>query len=194
MNRVTFIVIFLSFSLSVFGQGRVTGIIINTADREPIEFVTVEIRTIDDNRLIDGTITDNNGRFEITNLPFGKYELRYSFIGFQTDTVRFAISRENPIANVGTLALAEAMLALDELVVIGQRSVFETRIDRRIFHVGEDLMSVSSSVSDLMRHIPSIDVDVEGNVSLRGSESVQILINGRRSRLAQVERRRIWEV
>ena len=176
----------LFFSLSIFGQGRVTGTIINKSDREPIEFVTVEARTIDDNRLIDGAITDNTGRFEIAGLPFGEYELRYSFIGFvQTDTVRFVVSRENPAANVGTLELDDTMNVLDEFVVIGQRSIFETRIDRRIFHVGEDVMSVSSSVSDLMRHIPSIDVDVEGNVSLRGSESVQILINGRRSRLVQ---------
>ncbi|GHU80695.1 hypothetical protein FACS1894145_7320 [Bacteroidia bacterium] len=82
---------------------------------------------------------------------------------------------------------------LDEVVISGQRSTYVTRIDKKIFNAGSDLMSVSGSASDLMQNIPSVQVDIDGNVSLRGSENVQILINGKSSTLMGASRATILQ-
>ena len=161
-----------------------SGTIIDKSERTPIEFVHIEVRSVGDNQLIGGAVTDANGRFTLDNIPFGEYELRYSFIGYEkTEVVRFSVGRNAPNANLGTLELEETIHDLDELVISGQRSIYVNRIDHKVFNVDEDLMSVSGSASDLMQNIPSIEIDVDGNVSLRGSGNVLILINGRTSRL-----------
>ena len=180
-----FLCILLIFSFTeVFGQGKVHGVIIHKTDRIPIEYAHVEIQTADGNQPVAGAVTDVNGVFEFDNLPYQEYVLTYSFIGFEkTDRVRFSVSRDKLVTNLGMLELEETSHELDEVVVSGQRSTYVNKIDRKVFNVGEDLMSSSGSASDLMQNIPSVQMDVEGNISMRGSENVQILINGRTSSL-----------
>jgi hypothetical protein len=186
MNK-HFLCILLIFSFTKgFGQGKISGVIINKSDRTPIEYAHVEVRTADDNQLVAGAVTDNNGRFEFNKLPSREYVLMYSLIGFEkTNGVRFSVSRDKPVANLGLMELEELAQELDDVTVSGRRSTYINKIDRKVFNVGEDLMSSSGSASDLMQNIPSVQVDVEGNVSLRGSENVQILINGRASNLVK---------
>ena len=188
MKTVKHILIALcaSYSLSVFGQGKVTGVIINKSDKSPIEYAHIEVRQANDNQLVVGAVTGSDGKFEFDKLPYGEYKLMYSFIGFEkTDGIAFTISREKPVAPLGALELEESAQDLDEVVISGRQSTYVNKIDRKVFNVGEDLMSTSGSASDLMQNIPSVQVDVEGNVSLRGSENVQILINGRTSSLTK---------
>ena len=186
MNR-HFLCILMLFSFTeIFGQGKVNGVIINKADKTPVEYAHVEVRTADGDQPVAGAVTDAAGRFELDNLPYREYVLMYSFIGFEkTGSVLFSVSRDKPAVSLGSLELEELAQELDEVVVSGQRSTYVNKIDRKVFNVGEDLMSSSGSASDLMQNIPSVQVDVEGNVSLRGSENVQILINGRTSSLVR---------
>ena len=184
--RYVFSLLLIFTSLAVSGQGKVNGIIINKSDKTLFEYAHVEVCTANDKQLIDGAVTDANGRFEFNKLPFGEYELSYSFIGFvKTEGIRFTVSRDKSAVNLGTLELEEAAQELNEVVISAQTSTYINKIDRKVFNVGEDLMSSSGSASDLMQNIPSVQVDIEGNVSLRGSDNVMILINGRISSLVR---------
>jgi outer membrane receptor protein involved in Fe transport len=160
----------------------VSGTVVEKDTKSPIEYATVEILSQEGGRQIAGTTSNASGKFVLENIPLGNYELKCSFIGFEMSVpCRFTIDRNNQILNLRILELAESSLNLNEIVVTGQKSTYINKIDRKVFNVGTDLMSASSSVGDLMQNIPSVQVDIDGTVSLRGSENVQILINGRPS-------------
>jgi outer membrane receptor protein involved in Fe transport len=186
MKKYFLCILLIFFCTKVFGQGKIQGIIINKTDRTPIGYVHIEVRTVDDNQLVAGTLTDTTGGFGFDKLPYREYVLICSLLGFEkTDGIRFTVSRDKPVVNLGLLEMEESTQELDEVVVSGQKSTYVSKIDRKVFYVGQDLMSALGSASDLMQNIPSVQVDVEGNVSLRGSENVQILINGRTSNLVK---------
>lgn len=111
--------------------------------------------------------------------------MTYSFIRYETGCSETFTVGEGKRLDLGTLRLhlSPEQLDEDEIVVQGRRATYVQRIDKRVFYAGTDLMSTSGSASDLMRNIPSVQVDVEGKVSLRGSESVNILIDGKPSAL-----------
>ncbi|MDR3220263.1 MAG: TonB-dependent receptor [Dysgonamonadaceae bacterium] len=181
-NVILFISIFQA--VIVFGQGSVNGIVADKATNTPVEYVSITIYTQADNKYVSGTVTDSTGKFFIDKLAYGKYKLEYSFIGFdKRELLTISINKEQSMLNLGTLFLTETSLTLEEVVVTGKKSTYITKIDKKIFNVGEDLMSAAGSASELLENIPSIQVDLDGNVTLRGSENVQILINGRASSL-----------
>ena len=133
-------------SLTVAGQGKITGVIINKSNKIPIEFAHVEVCSAEDNQLIVGAVTDVNGNFHFDNLHFGEYNLKYSFIGFEkTDSIRFTVSKDKSVVNIGKLELEELTHNLDEVVVSARKSSYVYKIDRKVFNVGEDLMSASGS-------------------------------------------------
>jgi outer membrane receptor protein involved in Fe transport len=171
-------------TLILFGQGSVTGIIVEKSTQTPIEYANIAIYRQNDHKYILGTVTNASGKFSIGNIAVGEYDLEYSFLGFEkTETTPFRITKNVPNASLGVLTLTESAQILDDVVVTGRKSTYITKIDKKIFNVGEDLMSSSGSAGDLLQNIPSIQVDIDGNVSLRGSENVQILINGKVSSL-----------
>jgi outer membrane receptor protein involved in Fe transport len=167
-----------------FGQGSVSGIVADKTTSAPLEYATVSIYTQADNRYVSGTVTDSSGKFTLDKLAYGTYRLECSFIGFdKKELLTISVSKEQPTLILETLFLTETAQTLDEVVVAGRKSTYVTRIDKKIFNVGEDLMSAAGSASDLLENIPSVQVDLDGNLSLRGSENVQILINGKSSSL-----------
>jgi outer membrane receptor protein involved in Fe transport len=195
LNRVIFSAIclfILNYSqLSAQAQktGTVTGVVIENESRKPLEFATVAVRTGKDSTLVQGTVTDKNGKFKIDNIPFGEYKITYSFIGFETKkTSAFRIDAGHLNVDIGTLNISGSTSSLNEVVVSGERSTYVNSIDRKIFNVGKDLTSKTGSVSDLMQNIPSVTVDIDGVISLRGSSSVMILINGKPSALMGANR------
>ncbi|GHT14145.1 TonB-dependent receptor [Bacteroidia bacterium] len=166
----------------MFGQGKIAGTVIEKNTKFPVEYATVEVFPKEGGKPVMGTTSDASGKFLLENIPSGNYELKCSFIGFEMlIPCLFTIDGNNQILNLGILELAESFLNLNEVVISGQKSTYINKIDKKIFNIGTDLMSASGSVSDLMQNIPSVQVDVDGGVSLRGSENVQILINGKPS-------------
>ncbi|GHT71527.1 hypothetical protein FACS189455_3520 [Bacteroidia bacterium] len=158
------------------------GTIVDKTSQTPLEYVTVEIINQDNPKYVSGTITDSLGYFALDGIPDGKYKLQCNLLGYGKNTeTTFIIGQNNRNINTGIIEIVESTLTLDEVVVTGQKSTYVTRIDKKIFNVAGDLMSSSGSASDLMQNIPSVQVDIDGNVSLRGSENVQILINGKSS-------------
>lgn len=166
------------------GTGNITGMIVEKDNGRVVEYASIQLLRISDQTLAEGTISDPKGHFSILNVAFGEYRLSVSFMGFEkVELSNIRLTKEHPSVNLGKISLKASSVAVEEVTIEGKRSTYKQTIDKKIFTVGSDLTSSSGSVSDLMQNVPSLQVDMEGNVSLRGSENVQILINGKPSAL-----------
>jgi outer membrane receptor protein involved in Fe transport len=192
MIRTTKLLLFLTFiwlsiasiSAQQKGQGFVSGTIIEKTSSKPLEFANVIIRSITDSSKFQGTVTGKNGEFTFDKVSFGTYKVIYSFIGFdKVETPSFVLNSTRSKYNLGKLYISESTATLGEVSVTAQRSTFVNSIDRKTFNVGQDIMSKTGSVSDLLQNVPSVQVDIDGNVSLRGAGNVMFLINGKPSAL-----------
>ncbi len=178
----------LFLTLNLLGQntkqGTVSGTVVDKASNRPMEFVNVVLRNKADSAIVAGTETDTKGKFGFVDIPLGEYFIRFGFIGYaERVTSVHKIDARNLSWNLGTVSLAESSVNLDEVVVTGQKALFNNSVDRKVYNIGQDIMSKSGSTSELLQNIPSVEVDIDGNVSLRGSSGVLILINGKTSPL-----------
>jgi len=192
-NKLLFLFLLFSAFSNISAQkpsrGTITGIIVDSQSKQPIEFANVVIQTESDNTQVNGTITDAKGRFSLNKIADGKYKIVYSFIGFeQKETPLFTINEQNRTINAGILGLSVSSQEIKDAVVVGQRSTYTNTIDRKVFNVGKDVIGKTGSVSDLMQNVPSLSVDIDGNLSLRGSDNVIVLINGKPSALMGANR------
>jgi outer membrane receptor protein involved in Fe transport len=164
--------------------GSVTGVVINQGVSHPLESVTVTLKKTADDALVQTTVTDSQGRFSLESIPAGDYRVSYGYIGSDSkETKPFRVEAQTKALDLGRLDIGEAVLQLEKLQVKGQQREFYNTIDRKVYNVGKEIQSATGSASDLLQNIPSVDVDIDGNVSLRGSDNVMILINGRTSAL-----------
>ena len=186
MNKTS--LLFVTFAitfLSVFSQKAqnnqisITGNIIDSNTKEPLEYATVVLNN-EETKQLSGGITDEKGNFTIKIIP-GTYDVNFEFISFKT--IKISKKIINSSLNFGTIKLSEDSDKLDEIVIIAEKSTVEIRLDKRIYNVGKDMTVKGGSASDVLDNVPSVDVDVEGNVSLRGNENVRILIDGKPSAL-----------
>ena len=163
--------------------GVVFGTVEDADSGAPIEFATISILAFDQDKVITGGVTDNKGRFRITEIPVGRFRAQIGFMGYLSTTVNdIRLTPRGGIEqDLGTLRLEPNIRALEAAEVVEQRSSLEMMIDRKVFRVGDDLNSAGSNATELLRNVPSIDVDIDGNLSLRGSGNVTILIDGRPS-------------
>ena len=165
-------------------QGSISGQLIDAATKRPLELVNVLLLKSSDTTLIAGKATDKNGKFAFQEIPRGEYYCRFSLIGYATKlTVSVPIDAGHRNANFGKIGLRETAVSLDEILVTGEKALQNISIDRKVYNVEQDLMSKSGSASELLQKIPSVEVDIDGNVSLRGSPDVLMLINGKNSSL-----------
>jgi outer membrane receptor protein involved in Fe transport len=180
MMRFYFVLIGMTlFSLRLFSQSSVSGAVVDKVSQKPIEFASVELFRLPDTILVKGTVTDKKGRYTITEIAQGNYFIRSSFIGYgNIQSTHFLLS-ENSKYEVGTIELLSAPNTLANITVTGTKAQLNTSIDRKVYNVEQDIMSRSGTASDILKNIPSVEVDVEGNVALRGSGDVMILINGK---------------
>jgi outer membrane receptor protein involved in Fe transport len=158
----------------------ITGKVIEKETKVPLEYATIVVFSKKENKIVTGGITDAKGQFSIP-VPTGTYDIRIEYISFKTQTIEGKKLTED--INLGTFTLALDVEALDEVEIITERTTVEIRLDKKIYNVGKDLTVSGGTVSDVLDNVPSVSVDVEGNVSLRGNDNVQILINGKPSGL-----------
>ncbi|MDP4289774.1 MAG: carboxypeptidase-like regulatory domain-containing protein, partial [Bacteroidota bacterium] len=165
------------------------GKIIEKGTTKPVEYVTVKLMVKADSTFIAGCITDGSGNFSLKNVSANEYYVEYSSLGFKPSrSMPFNVSVPKGVFNLGTLELSTQSQVLNEVVVTGERKMFNNAIDRKVFNIERDMLSQSGAVTDLLQNIPSVEVGIDGNVSLRGSENVMILINGKTSMLTMANR------
>ncbi len=184
MRNVTGLMIAFVFCLKLSAQTIVTGNIIDKVSKQPIEYASVLLIHLPDSAVIKGTATDKKGKFALYDIKPGPYFLRCSFIGYEKiQTQPFTIDGSAPKFSIAAIELMNAAKNMADVTVVGRRSTLNTGIDRKVYNVDQDVMSRTGSASDILKNIPSVEVDVEGNVALRGSGDIMILINGKPSPL-----------
>ncbi|NEW78378.1 MAG: TonB-dependent receptor [Gelidibacter sp.] len=156
-----------------------TGKVVDKDTKQPLEYATIVIKSLD-GKIITGGITDAKGEFNIQVVK-GVYDISVEFISFKTKTFKSKEISGN--TDLDTITLEVDAQTLNEVVVIAEKSTVEIRLDKKIYNVGKDMTVKGGTASDVLDNVPSVSVDVEGNVSLRGSENVRILINGKPSGL-----------
>ena len=180
-----FLLIVLFCGVTAFAQiGRcsVSGRVVGKNSHSPIEYATVMLRDGSTHKVITGVVTDSLGRFDISGIKYGSYDIRCSFIGFADYLSPLIMLDGNDRTKyLGTIFLNDSGEILDNATVSAHRSTYVQSIDKKIFNVGSDIAGTSGSASDLLQNVPSLQVDIDGNVSLRGNENVQILIDGKPS-------------
>ena len=165
---------------------KVSGQVLDSQTGEPLEYVTTALLSQKDSAIVGGAVTDVEGKFEITSRP-GRFILQIQYISYKTRFINgIQLNRDEMTKDVGVVSLIADTEMLDEVIVQGEKSSMTMSLDKRVFNVGKDLTNAGRSAADLLDNIPSVTVDVEGNVSLRGSDNVRILVDGKPSGLVGI--------
>ncbi len=159
----------------------ITGTVLDQDTGKPLEYATLILQSLRNPDRVTGGITDTMGKFNVQTLP-GRYNVQVEFISYKSYELNAQTYRTS--TDLGTIKLAIDVEQLEGVEVIGDRTTVELRLDKKIYNVGSDLTVKGGSVTDVLDNVPSVSVDVEGNISLRGNESVRILINGKPSALS----------
>ncbi|NQX81951.1 MAG: TonB-dependent receptor [Flavobacteriaceae bacterium] len=184
--------IFLTFSLFILGisysvaQNKsidIKGKVVESANKISIEFATILILDKTTNEAIAGTVADIDGEFELKYYKDNDFYIKVSFIGFKDKLIKKFKITDNKL-DIGIIILSEDESVLAEVTVRAEKSQTVFKLDKRVFNVGKDLSSTGSSALEILDNVPSVDVNIEGVISLRGSTGVQILINGKPSVVA----------
>ncbi|SFE83836.1 outer membrane beta-barrel family protein [Thermophagus xiamenensis] len=162
-------------------KGKLTGRVIDAEENVPMEFATVSIFTLD-STLVDGGITNQNGEFSFDLKP-GNYYVEIQFVAYQKETFNNIKIDNKSTVDLGSIRLKPSTTSLSEVTVTGEKSEMVIGVDRKIFNVGKDLTNTGNSAAEILDNIPTVSVDDDGNVSLRGSGGVRMLINGKPSGL-----------
>ncbi len=163
------------------GMFKIVGKVINGEDQSPLEYATVILLRASDSSGVSGATTNAKGAF-VLDAKAGSFILKVQYLGFQSLFIPdIVLTEKKPYLKLGDISLVSENTSLDEVEITAERSRMEFDLDKRVFNVGRDLSNIGGTASDLLDNIPSITVDVEGNVNLRGSSGVRILINGKPS-------------
>lgn len=193
MNRFVLTCLVLANALIALAQGTVKGRILDKQSNEVLPFVNIKVSNADTDKSAKVAISDANGQFSVVGLPVGNYVLTVSYVGYKSLTRRFTISDKSKTVSYAALYISEDQHALKEVTVTGQRSQMKLEVDRKSFTVDQVLAAAGGSASDLLENIPSVEVTTDGEISLRGSTSVEVWINGKASGLTSDNRGEILQ-
>ena len=189
MNKKNFLLVLTLFiSTIVFAQRpeskkiTISGKVIEKGSNQPLEYATVIFENAT-NKQLSGGITDENGNFKF-DVTVGTYNARAEFISFKNVVIPQKEFSTN--TDLGVISMEADAAQLDDVVVIAEKSTVEIKLDKRVYNVGKDMMVKGGTVSDVLDNVPSVTVDAEGTVALRGNENVKILIDGKPSGLAGI--------
>ena len=175
----------LMLSLTAWAQnGKVRGRVVDARTGENIEYATVALLNPKDSTLKGGTVTESNGTFSI-NAAYGRYLLRITFVGYEPQYYKnpVTLSADHPTANLGKVAINPQATIMDAVEVTAERSMMEYQLDKRVINVDKNIVSSGGTATDVLEQVPSVAIDNDGNVTLRGSTNVKVLVNGRPSEL-----------
>ena len=156
----------------------ITGQVMDREFQEPIPYATISITT-PSGEMVTGAVTTVDGTFSVDKIKDGDYIFKVQFMGYKPYSQEVKVTGGNREIKIGTIYLEAEVAELDSVDVVAERSTIEQRIDRKVVNVGKDLTTAGASASEIMNNIPSLAVDQDGNISMRGNENVRILIDGK---------------
>lgn len=161
----------------------VTGQVFDAATEENLAFVNVSVMLQSNSELVTGTITDDQGRFELRDLPLGNYNILFSFIGYAETFKEVVAGGLNPIFDLGRVLLQPTAEELEGVEVVGQEAITSRALDKKSFNFDNNIAQAGGSVMDAMKTLPGVAFDQDGKVVLRGSDKVMVLVDGKQSSL-----------
>jgi len=165
-------------------KGSFSGKIIDEETGLPLEAATVQIFNIIGDVLVDGGATDSKGDFKITEIPGGAYDIKISYIGYNTSVLKgIVINKKNTNVDLGTIKMKLSSEVTEEIEVTTEAPVMKMEFEKKVYELKQSMVTESGSALDVLKNIPSVNVDNEGNVSIRGSETIRVLIDGKPSAL-----------
>jgi len=164
------------------GSGHVTGKVTDALTKSAVDYATITVFKQGTTTALNGTVTDAKGAFDIKNLPSGEYEVAVDFIGYQRKTIGHVII-SGKVLNValGTISLASVQNQLKGVTITGTAATVENKIDKLVYNPGNDLSAQGGVAIDVLKKVPMVSVDIDGNVELQGNPNIRFLINGKPS-------------
>jgi len=185
------LILFLSLiSLSLLAQpphtpdlanGKITGIVQDSTNNQGVEFATVALLDPNTQKPINGEVCDDKGKFTLSKIPYGNYIVSISFIGYATKNIKVQLTDKKNELNLGNIILSPSTKLLKAVEIIGQKPLFEEKVDRTVYNAENDATAKGGDATDVLRRVPLLTVDMDGNVSLRGSQNIKVLINNKPS-------------
>lgn len=157
--------------------GSISGKVTDRTTKETLPYVSITVK--EGAAVITGAITDDDGVFTIKNLPLKSYTVEIGFMGYKSQTINAVLTDSNKSIVLGSISLVEEATTLDAVEIIKEQSTVEQKIDRKVITVGRDLTTAGGTASEIMNNIPSVNVDQDGKISLRGNQNVRVLVDGR---------------
>jgi len=164
--------------------GRLSGTVTDAANGKPVSYATVNVINPTTNSPVNGGVCGDDGKFVLPGIPAGTYRVEISFLGYQTQSRTVTVPATGGTVTVGTIALSAAAQKLGEVVVTGRKPLIEERVDRTIYNADVDKTTQGGDATDVLKRVPLLSVDLDGNVSLRGSQNIRVLINNKPSTIA----------
>ncbi|WP_295653615.1 outer membrane beta-barrel family protein [uncultured Mucilaginibacter sp.] len=190
MKRFYILISILFFALTTKAQlgggsdvvGRIQGVVLDSITKKPLDYATIALFRSGGKVPLNGILTDEKGVFKLNNVKIGKYKVVITFIGYPSKTVDPVVTTQSkPDFNMGTIFVAPSGKTLKAVEIVGTGPIIETKIDKIVFNAEKDITSTGGNASDVLRKVPLVSVDINGNVALRGDQNVKVLINGKPS-------------
>jgi len=182
------IILFIICSFSMMAQkenlaaGKITGRIIDSLSGQPIEYATISLLTQSENKVVNGATTDSKGVFRLSNVSDGAYKMLIDFIGYKkSQKNNIVVGKENLSVALGDIKLTSRQTTLNEVTVTGEKSLIENKIDKMVYNADRDITSQTGVAADILKKVPQVSVDVDGNVELQGNANIRFLIDGKPS-------------
>lgn len=179
--------IFFLSTIILFGQARgpqglIVGKVVDQSTQQELEYATVSVFSMADSSLVSGDVTDKRGQFTAREIAFGTYFVKINFMGYEPNFVEEVIlTMEKSLVDLGKIELAMAAENLEEVTVTGRADYVVNKIDRKAYNISKLAVVSGGTADEVLQLIPSVEVDIDGNISLRGSENVTVLIDGKPS-------------
>lgn len=186
MKKLFYLSLILFSTQQIFaqseGNGKISGAVKDSTSNLVVEFANVALIDPATNKPVNGAVCDEKGKFTITKIAPGTYNVQVSFIGYETKTItKVEIADRRNNVDLGTVILSPTVSVLNELVVEGKKDLVEERVDRTIYNAENDATTRGGDATDVLKRVPMLSVDMDGNVSMRGSQNVLVLINNKPS-------------
>ena len=163
-------------------KGKISGVVIDSITKAPIDYASVSLYKINSTKPLTGVLTDATGSFKLNEIQAGTYSVVISFIGYNNKTVKSVTTTDAKLdKEIGKVTLSPETNALKEVVVVGSPQQVTNKIDKIVYNVEKDMTATGGNATDVLQKVPMVNVDINGNVSIRGDGNVRVLINGKPS-------------
>ncbi|HXR82922.1 MAG TPA: TonB-dependent receptor [Hanamia sp.] len=189
MKKILFFALLFTCSFSLFAQSgnqnsnyKIKGRLLDSASRRPLDYATISLFENGNKKPVNGTVTDSKGNFSINDLSAGRYKLVAEFLGYKPHILlNMVLDKDHSAIDINDIYLQSKAVAMQNIVISGKPKIIENKIDKLVFNAEQDVTSQVGVATDILKKVPEVSVDVDGNVELAGSSSIRFLINGKPS-------------